>query len=109
VGLCYRLRPISAILATTLGSGAAGLSALKPCGGISVVQDASDAFPEMPTTALTRLEPEHVIGIAGMPRVEMLTKFIANRAQSNSPWRALMAASGQERRSRPPKPPAPSK
>jgi len=40
-----------------------------------VVQDASDAFPEMPTTALTRLEPEHVIGIAGMPRVEMLTKI----------------------------------
>ena len=34
---------IGSILAATLSDGAAGLSALKQCGGITVVQDPSDA------------------------------------------------------------------
>jgi two-component system, chemotaxis family, protein-glutamate methylesterase/glutaminase len=51
----------------------AGLSALKQCGGITAVQDPNDAaIPEMPTTTLTRLEPDHVVGLAGMPGVETL-------------------------------------
>jgi two-component system chemotaxis response regulator CheB len=51
-----------------LGDGAAGLSTLKQCGGITVVQDPSEAaFPEMPTTALTRSKPDHVVGLRGMP------------------------------------------
>jgi two-component system chemotaxis response regulator CheB len=54
--LCCAPRAIGAVLTGTLGDGAAGLSALKQCGGITVVQDPSDAaFPEMPTAALTRL------------------------------------------------------
>jgi two-component system chemotaxis response regulator CheB len=48
--------------------GAAGLSALKQCEGVTVVQDPADAaFPEMPATALTRIEPDHVVSLAGMP------------------------------------------
>jgi two-component system chemotaxis response regulator CheB len=67
-GLCCGPRAIGAVLTGTLGDGAAGLSALKQCGGITVVQDPSDAaFPEMPTTALTRSQPNHVVGLAGMP------------------------------------------
>jgi two-component system, chemotaxis family, protein-glutamate methylesterase/glutaminase len=66
--LCCAPRTIGAVLTGTLGDGAAGLSALKHCGGITVVQDPSDAaFPEMPTTALTRSKPDHVVGLAGMP------------------------------------------
>ena len=42
-GLCCGPRAIASILAATLGDGAAGLSALKQCGGITVVQDPSDA------------------------------------------------------------------
>ena len=42
-GLCCGPRAIGSILAATLGDGAAGLSALKQCGGITVVQDPSDA------------------------------------------------------------------
>jgi two-component system, chemotaxis family, protein-glutamate methylesterase/glutaminase len=54
--------------AGTLGDGAAGLSALKQFGGITVVQDPSDAaFSEMPTTALMRSQPNHIVGLAGMP------------------------------------------
>ncbi|WP_024519375.1 chemotaxis protein CheB [Bradyrhizobium sp. Tv2a-2] len=66
--LCCGARTIGAVLTGTLGDGAAGLLALKQSGGITVVQDPSDAaFPEMPTTALTRSQPNHVVGLAGMP------------------------------------------
>lgn len=68
VGLCCGSRTIGAVLTGTLGDGAAGLLALKQCGGATVVQDPRDAiFPEMPTTALTRSQPDHVVGLAGMP------------------------------------------
>jgi two-component system, chemotaxis family, protein-glutamate methylesterase/glutaminase len=66
--LCCGARAIGAVLTGTLGDGAAGLLALRQHGGITVVQDPGDAaFPEMPTTALTRSQPNHVVGLAGMP------------------------------------------
>jgi two-component system, chemotaxis family, protein-glutamate methylesterase/glutaminase len=66
--LCCGARAIGAVLTGSLGDGAAGLMALKQAGGITVVQDPSDAaFPEMPATALTRSNPDHVVGLAGMP------------------------------------------
>src|SRR5215510_4258480 len=66
--LCCGSRTVGAVLTGTLGDGAAGLSALKQSGGITVVQDPNDAaFPEMPTTALARSQPDHVVGLAGMP------------------------------------------
>ncbi len=66
--LCCGPRTVGVILTGTLGDGSAGLSALKRSGGITVVQDPSDAaFPEMPTTALARSRPDHVVGLAGMP------------------------------------------
>jgi len=67
-GLCCGSRAIGAVLTGTMGDGAAGLSALKQCGGITVVQDPNDAaFPEMPTTALARAKPDHVVSLASMP------------------------------------------
>ena len=69
------------MLTGTLGDGAAGLSALKQCGGITVVQDPNDAaFPEMPSTALIRSKPDHVVGLAGMPALfEKLVRQPAGR------------------------------
>ena len=66
--LCYGPRAIGAVLTGQMGDGAAGLSVLKRCGGITVVQDPSDAaFPEMPATALSRSKPDHIVGLADMP------------------------------------------
>jgi two-component system chemotaxis response regulator CheB len=86
-GLCCGPRAIGAVLTGTLGDGAAGLSALKQCGGITVVQDPSDAaFPEMPTTALTCSQPNHVVGLAGMPALfEKLARQPAGRLRVAGP------------------------
>jgi two-component system chemotaxis response regulator CheB len=68
VALCCGSRAIGAVLTGTLGDGAAGLSALKQSGGITVVQDPSDAaYAEMPTTALIRSKPDHIVSLASMP------------------------------------------
>jgi two-component system, chemotaxis family, protein-glutamate methylesterase/glutaminase len=59
---------VGAVLTGTLGDGAAGLQTLKQSGGISVVQEPSDAdFPEMPMAALSKSKPTHVASLAGMP------------------------------------------
>jgi two-component system, chemotaxis family, protein-glutamate methylesterase/glutaminase len=66
--VCCGSRAIGVVLTGTLSDGASGLEALKRCGGITVVQDPSDAaFPEMPATALDRLQSDHVTSLQGMP------------------------------------------
>lgn len=84
VALCCGPRAIGAVLTGTLGDGASGLQALKRCGGLTVVQDPNDAaFPEMPTTALSRAKPDHVIGLAGMPA--LFDKLVAQPAGAATP------------------------
>ena len=77
-GLCCGPRAIGSILAATLGDGAAGL-ALRQCGGITVVQDPSDAAnPEMPTTALTVWKPTTLLAMRTCRALKRSLKFIAN-------------------------------
>jgi len=74
--LCCGPRAIGAVLTGTLGDGASGLQALKQCGGITVVQDPTDAaFPEMPENALRRTKADHVVGLKGMPA--LLQKLVS--------------------------------
>jgi two-component system chemotaxis response regulator CheB len=98
--LCCAARTVGAILTGTLGDGAAGLSALKQSGGITVVQDPSDAaYAEMPTTALIRSQPDHVVGLAGMPALfEKLVRQPAGQAvpvASNLIYEVNIASGGR--------------
>ena len=68
VAQCCGYRAIGAVLTGTLGDGASGLHTLHEYGGLTVVQDPSDAtFSGMPEAALTKFNPDHVTGLAGMP------------------------------------------
>lgn len=68
VAACCGPRGIGVVLTGTLNDGASGLWAVDQCGGITVVQDPNDAaFPDMPTNALNRLRPDHIVSLAKMP------------------------------------------
>jgi two-component system, chemotaxis family, protein-glutamate methylesterase/glutaminase len=68
VALSCGHRAIGAVLTGMLDDGAAGLQALKQCGGVTVVQDPSDAaFPGMPRSALTLSQPDHLVSLVSMP------------------------------------------
>jgi two-component system chemotaxis response regulator CheB len=70
VAICCGPRSIGVVLTGTLGDGAAGLWALKQCGGLAVVQDPEDAaYSEMPQTALRRSNVDRVAPLADMPAV----------------------------------------
>jgi two-component system chemotaxis response regulator CheB len=59
--VAYPGRTIGVVLTGNLDDGAAGLAAVKRCGGIAVVQDPSEAFaPSMPQAALDATEVDHV-------------------------------------------------
>jgi len=66
---------IGIVLTGMLDDGTAGLTAIKKCGGITVVQDPKDAaYPEMPQSALNNLKVEHCVPVAEMGRLlEKLT------------------------------------
>lgn len=65
---CCGNRAVGVVLTGTLGDGASGLWTLSKTGGITVVQDPSDAaFPEMPRTALNRFHPDHVVHLQELP------------------------------------------
>jgi two-component system, chemotaxis family, protein-glutamate methylesterase/glutaminase len=66
--VCCGFRAVGVVLTGTLRDGASGLWTLQQAGGITVVQDPTDAaFSEMPRTALNRAKPDHVVGLADMP------------------------------------------
>ena len=85
--VCCCARTIGVILTGALGDGAAGLSAIAQCNGITVVQDPTDAlFQEMPVTALGRVKADHVVSLSEMPALlEKLVKEPAGQVKP-VPW-----------------------
>src|SRR5688572_6313843 len=69
-------RVIGLVLTGMLDDGAAGLVAIKRCGGITVVQDPKDAaYSAMPQNALDSLDVDHCVPLAGMG--ELLATLVA--------------------------------
>lgn len=59
--LHHQDRVVAVLLSGYLSDGAAGLCAVHACGGLTIVQDPSDAeVPDMPVSALERLAPDYV-------------------------------------------------
>jgi two-component system chemotaxis response regulator CheB len=84
VAVCCGSRAVGVVLTGTLSDGASGLWALQRCGGITVVQDPSDAaFADMPLSALNRLRPDHVVALAAMPA--LLTSLASQAAGAPMP------------------------
>jgi len=84
VAVCCGARAIGVVLTGTLGDGASGLWAMRSCGGLAVVQDPHDAaFSEMPTTALNRASPDHVVNLSAMPA--LLDKLVREPAGHKAP------------------------
>jgi two-component system chemotaxis response regulator CheB len=73
--VCCGHRTIGVVLTGTMSDGAAGLQALQAGGGLTVVQDPSDAaFAEMPAAALRLAKPDHVANLDAMP--ELLAQLV---------------------------------
>jgi two-component system chemotaxis response regulator CheB len=62
-------RAIGIVLSGVLDDGTAGLSAVAARGGISIVQDPSDAvYPGMPTSAMENVDVDYVLPAADIPK-----------------------------------------
>jgi two-component system, chemotaxis family, protein-glutamate methylesterase/glutaminase len=72
-------RVIGVVLSGFLDDGAAGLAAIKSRGGITVVQDPTDALHDgMPRSAISVGTPDHVVPISEM--AELLVKLVGEPA-----------------------------
>jgi len=66
--VAYRSRVIGVVLSGLLDDGAAGLIAIKSCGGICLVQQPEDAmWPEMPRNALAHDHVDYSLPVADVP------------------------------------------
>jgi two-component system chemotaxis response regulator CheB len=64
----YGPNAIGIVLTGNLDDGTAGLWAIKQLGGITIVQDPSDAlFPSMPQSAVESVKVDHVVPLAEIP------------------------------------------
>jgi len=79
LGVCCGPRAVGVILTGTLNDGAAGLSDLKRCGGVTLVQNPADASAaEMPLSARRASEIDYRATIVDMP--ELLTHLVREKA-----------------------------
>ena len=77
--VAYGPRVVGVVLTGMLDDGAAGLRAVKRCGGVAVVQDPGDAeWPDMPRNALAHAEVNHCVPLDAMPA--LLARLVAEPA-----------------------------
>ncbi|UEM19712.1 chemotaxis protein CheB [Skermanella mucosa] len=64
----YGSRVVGIIMSGTLSDGTAGFSAIRRCGGVTVVQDPDEAeYPGMPRNALRYVGADHCLPVAAIP------------------------------------------
>jgi two-component system chemotaxis response regulator CheB len=84
LAVCCAARTIGVVMTGTMSDGAAGLWALKECGGVTVIQDPADAaYPEMPQAALGRSHPDHIAPLSEIPM--LLLKLVQQRRGEPKP------------------------
>lgn len=77
-------RVIGVVLTGMLDDGTAGLTAIKACGGVTVVQDPKDAaYPGMPESALRNLGVDHCVAVAQMG--QLLVRLTQERCGQDKP------------------------
>jgi two-component system, chemotaxis family, protein-glutamate methylesterase/glutaminase len=70
--VAFTSRVVAIVLSGLLDDGAAGVRAVKRCGGKALVQDPGEArFPEMPRSALAAAPIDFKLPVRGMPEVLM--------------------------------------
>lgn len=75
---------IGVVLTGELDDGTAGLSAIKACGGRTVVQDPQEAVaPSMPSSALANVQVDHCVLLPGI--APLLTRLVGPAAPVQSP------------------------
>jgi len=80
----YRNKTIGIILTGYLDDGTSGLSAIKRCGGITIVQDPEDAeYPDMPKNAMNQLKVDYCVPIAEIG--SLLTRLTSIKPGKNLP------------------------
>ncbi|MDB6016906.1 MAG: CheB methylesterase [Pedosphaera sp.] len=83
----YDRQVIGLLLTGNLDDGTAGLSAIKQCGGIAIVQDPNDAlYPDMPRHALENLKVDYTVPLAQMPA--LLVNLVNERQRRRKSHRA---------------------
>lgn len=77
-------RVIGVVLTGFLDDGTAGLSAVKRCGGLAVVQDPGDAaYPSMPAAALRHVEVDHCVPLREM--AALLSRLVGTPVSAAGP------------------------
>src|SRR5262245_18842131 len=80
----YGPRVVGVVLTGTLGDGAAGLWAIRSCGGKSIVQDPADAsYAGMPRTALAFVDVDHCVPLSEI--APLILRLSQERASDEKP------------------------
>ena len=87
----YRENVIGIILTGLLNDGTAGMSAIKQCGGATIVQDPNEAeFPDMPISVIEQMEVDSVASLSEIGN--SITQLMTRTKKQNVEVPAIIAA-----------------